>query len=79
MEFQAVKYPNLNAFNGQNLAIIAHAKTRGAIIVDWGYIQGVDGTVLCCYDERLSGFPFNPNAVQIFSTEDLNYFPISEL
>ena len=79
MEFQAVKYPNINAFNGQNLAIIRHAKAKGAIIVDWGYIQGLDGTVLCPYDERLSDFPFSPNDVQTFSTEDLNYFPISEL
>jgi len=31
--------------------------------------------VLCVYDERLEGFPFSPNAIETFSTDDLNYFP----
>ena len=78
MEFQAIEYPNLNAFNGQMGAIENFARKNGANILEWGYIQGVNGKVLCVYDERLNGFPFNPNAIQTFNTDNTNYFPIEE-
>ena len=79
MEFLAVEYPNLNAYQGQMNAIKRFAITNNKTMMsEWGYIQGVNGKVLCPYDERLSGFPFSPNAIETFSTDDPNYFPPEE-
>lgn len=77
MEFQAFKFSTVALAEKQLIPMFNYYKGRNKIRFSkeekWGnIIVGIDGTALIVYDKRIEGF--SPGKVEIFNTEDENYF-----
>jgi len=84
--FKGVIFPNINAFNGKQGAVFNYYKAKQKqdfdytvpdYVTKWADpIFALDGTnqVLMVVDERVNGFPWNPEQVIDVSTTDPKWF-----